>query len=210
MRVVFLEDVQGVARGGDVKEVKNGFARNYLIPKKLAVPASHDVLQRVERLKDAAATARLKQLEDIKALGQELDGSRLDIEMRAGSGGRLYGSVTNAIVADSLAQMTGREIDRRTVAIPESIRQVGVYEALVHLHAEVDARLTLVIHAPGMEPDDVVRQAEEAAAAPDGEAPAADDAVEGAAALETEAAEAEAVQDGESASSTDDKDDGGA
>ena len=161
MRVVFLEDVQGVALGGEVKEVKNGFARNYLIPKKLAVPASHDVLQRVERLKRQAGVSRLKELEDMKALAGELDGVRLDIEMRAGSGGRLYGSVTTAIVAGSISEITGRDIDRRTIAIPDSIRQLGVYEANVHLHPDVDAKVTLVIYAPGMEPDELVQQAEE-------------------------------------------------
>ena len=168
MRVVFLEDVQGVALGGEVKEVKNGFARNYLIPKKLAVPASHDVLQRVERLKRQAGVTRLKELDDMKALAGELDGVRLDIEMRAGTGGRLYGSVTTAIVAGSISEITGRDIDRRTIAIPDSIRQLGVYEANVHLHPEVDAKVTLVIYAPGMEPDELVQQAEESQQADDG------------------------------------------
>ena len=76
MRVVFLEDVEGVARGGDVREVKNGFARNYLIPKNLAEPATHNALQRVGRLKVQADEFRLKTLSDMKALAEDLDGSK--------------------------------------------------------------------------------------------------------------------------------------
>ena len=72
MRVVFLEDVAGVAQGGEIKEVKNGFARNYLIPKRLAVLATQDSLQRVERLKHRAEDTRLQKLTDMKALGEEL------------------------------------------------------------------------------------------------------------------------------------------
>ena len=99
MRVVFLEDVAGVAQGGEVKEVKNGFARNYLIPKSLAVPATHNALQRVERLARQAEVDRLRRIEDTKALAAELDGVRVDVEMRAGASGRLFGSVTSQIVS---------------------------------------------------------------------------------------------------------------
>ena len=88
MRVVFLEDVEGVARGGDVREVKNGFARNYLIPKNLAEPATHNALQRIGRLKVQADGVRLKTLSDMKALAEDLDGSKVAVEMRAGAGGR--------------------------------------------------------------------------------------------------------------------------
>ena len=111
MRVVFLEDVTGVAQGGDVKEVKNGFARNYLIPKSLAVPATHNALQRIERLAREADVTRVRRLDDMKALAAELDGFQVEIDMRAGSGGRLYGSVTNVMIAEALAELTDREIE---------------------------------------------------------------------------------------------------
>ena len=165
MRVVFLEDVPGVAEGGDVKEVKNGFARNYLIPKHLAVAATHDTLQRVERLTQQAEVTRLETLADMQRLGEELDGFHVNIEMRAGASGRLYGSVTNVIVAASLAAATGRDIDRRTIEISDSIRQVGVHEARIRLHAEVQVGLVLVVHGPGMDPADVLQQAQSEEAA---------------------------------------------
>ena len=87
MKVVFLEDVEGVAQGGEVKEVKRGFARNYLIPQRLAMPATRDSLQRIDRLKKQAEERRLRTIQDMRALAEELRGKRVDVPMRAGAGG---------------------------------------------------------------------------------------------------------------------------
>ena len=175
MRVVFLEDVAGVARGGDVKEVKNGFARNYLIPKSLAVPATHNALQRVERLAREADVTRVKYLEDMKALAAELDGFQVNIDMRAGSGGRLYGSVTNVMIAEALAELTDREIDRRIIEIEEPIRQLGTFEINVRLDPEVEAKINVLVYPTGTDP---MAQGEEAEAeegdATDADAPVAE------------------------------------
>ena len=161
MRVVFLEDVPGVAQGGDVKEVKNGFARNYLIPKNLAVPATHNALQRTERLRTQAGATRLKDLADMRALAEELDGTQVNIEMRAGTSGRLYGSVTNTIVAEALSRLTDREIDRRTIDIPEPIRDLGIFDLDVHLGPDVEAKIKVLVHATGTEPEIEAEAAEE-------------------------------------------------
>jgi large subunit ribosomal protein L9 len=154
MKVVFLEDVSGVAQGGDVKEVKNGFARNYLIPKNLAVPVSHNALQGVAKLAREAGVVRIKTLSDMKALGEELDGVQVNVEMRAGAGGRLYGSVTNAIVAEQLSEMTDREIDRRTVDIAEPMRELGMFDVTVRVHPEVEAQIKVLVYATGTDPAD--------------------------------------------------------
>ena len=152
MRVVFLEDVQGVAQGGEVKEVKNGFARNYLIPMNLAVPASHNALQGVERLKRQSDVERLKRLKDTTALAAELDGVQVNVEMRAGVGGRLFGSVTNVIIASELSKLTDREIDRRTVEIAEPIRELGAFDVTVRLLPEIEASVKVLVYAAGTEP----------------------------------------------------------
>ena len=168
MRVVFLEDVSGVALGGDVKEVKNGFARNYLIPQNLAVPISGEAMLRVDRLKQDAETKRIKLHEDMKAVGEALDGKRIDVEMNAGASGRLYGSVTNAMIAERLGEMTEREIDRRTVEIAEHIRQVGKFDVSLRLHSEVEAGITVLVYPVGTDPDETLAAIEaeaEAAAA---------------------------------------------
>lgn len=155
MRVVFLEDVAGVAQGGDVKEVKNGFARNYLIPKNLAAPATHNVLQRVESLQKKAEVARVEELEDMRALAELVDGFQINVEMRAGSGGRLYGSVTNTMIADELSKLVGHEVDRRAVEIAEPIRQVGIFGANIGLHIEVQAAVKVLVYATGTDPSEV-------------------------------------------------------
>ena len=169
MRVVFLEDVAGVAQGGDVKEVKNGFARNYLIPKSLAVPVSHNALQGLARLRREADGTRIKTLADMRALGEELDGVQVNVEMRAGAGGRLYGSVTNAIVAERLSEMTDREIDRRTVEIAEPMRELGMFEVSVRVHPEVEAQIKVLVYPSGTDPADFeAAEAEEGGEAEDG------------------------------------------
>ena len=152
MRVVFLEDVPGVAQGGDVKEVKNGFARNYLIPKNLALPATHNALQRVKPLTKHADDGRVKRLADMKALAEELDGVQVNVEMRAGSGGQLYGSVTNITVAEELSKLTEREIDRRTIHMAEPIRELGLFGVNARLHPEVEAQINVLVYEMGTEP----------------------------------------------------------
>ncbi len=175
MRVVFLEDVPGVAQGGDVKEVKNGFARNYLIPKSLATPATHNALQRIAKLQRQAQVTRVRQLEDMKELASELDGTQISVEMRAGSTGRLYGSVTAAIIASTLAEMTEKDIDRRTVTLSEPIRDLGEFDLTLDLHPDVQAGVSVLVYPTGTTPEDYVqslRAAEEAAAAAAAEAEA--------------------------------------
>jgi large subunit ribosomal protein L9 len=178
MRVVFLEDVPGVAQGGDVKEVKNGFARNYLIPKSLATPATHNALQRIAKLQRGAEVTRIKRLEDMRELAAELDGAQISVEMRAGSTGRLYGSVTAAIVAARLAELTEKEIDRRTVSLSEPIRDLGAFDLTLDLHPDVRAGVSVLVHPTGTTPEDFaesLRAAEEAAAAAAAEAEALDE-----------------------------------
>jgi large subunit ribosomal protein L9 len=172
MRVVFLEDVMGVAQGGDVKEVKNGFARNYLIPQNLAVPATHNALKRIERLTKESDVVRLKTLTDMKVLAEEIDGTQVNVEMKAGANGRLYGSVTNAVVADKLTEITEREIDRKTVLMSEPLRELGTFDVKLRLHPEVEATINILVYAEGTEPggEDESAEDEEAAVAPESEA----------------------------------------
>ncbi len=153
MRVVFLEDVPGVAQGGDVKEVKRGFARNYLIPKNLATPATHNALQRTSKLRQSAHVTRLKQLEDMRELAAEIDGTQVDVEMRAGSAGQLYGSVTNTIIARELSSITEREIERRMVDLDDPIRELGSFDLRVWLHPEVDAGISVLVYPTGSTPE---------------------------------------------------------
>ena len=152
MEVVFLTDVEGVALGGEVKEVKNGFARNYLIPQNLAAPATHNNLQRIGKLTGQAQTDRLKSLENMKELAAAIDGTEILIPVRAGTNGRLYGSVTGSIIADAVSKLTNRSLERRLVQLDDPIRELGTFDVPVRLHPEVSASVKIIVHADGLDP----------------------------------------------------------
>ena len=145
MKVVFLEDVEGVALGGEIKEVKNGFARNYLIPQQLAAPATHNNLQKITKLSRKAETERIQKLDDMKQLSEAIDGTEILIEMRAGSNDRLYGSVTGTMVADALNDITGQSIERRLVQLDNPIRELGSFDVPIRLHADVNATIKVTV-----------------------------------------------------------------
>ncbi len=201
MRVVFLEDVAGVAQGGDVKEVKNGFARNYLIPKNLAVPATHNALQQIQSIAQRSEEERVKTLTDVRALAEALEGTLINIEMRSGVNNRLYGSVTNAVLADELSKITDREVDRRTVILPEPIRKLGLFEVTLRLHPEVEVPISVLVYPIGADPETAlaIAKGEEVAEEPVDEAveePAPEEAAEeSAAGVEDEAEEEPEAED---------------
>ncbi len=132
MQVLFVEDVPGTAYAGDIKNVKNGFARNYLLPKKLAVLATPDQMNRVARLQAAASQRRDIAEKNMSAVAEKIEGAAITIEVRAGRNNRLYGSITNAMIAEELTEVAGQEIDRRLI-LTEPIRQLGSYDVPVKL-----------------------------------------------------------------------------
>ena len=138
----------------EVKEVKNGFARNYLIPQNLAAPATHNNLQRIKKLSRQASITRVQRLEDMQELATALEGTQVNIEMRAGVNNRLYGSVTGTMVADAVAEETGREIERRLVQLDDPIREVGEYDVPIRLHSDVSTSIKVVVYATGTDPLD--------------------------------------------------------
>ena len=145
MKVVFLETVEGSASMGEVKTVAPGYARNYLLPRGLAAPATPDVLARAERLREIEENRQ--RLEDERALGLvgKLEGHPLVMAVRVGEQGRLYGSVTNADVAQKAGEILGEELDRRRVLLPEVIRQVGVYTVSLRLSRSVTGEAQVVV-----------------------------------------------------------------
>lgn len=128
MKVLFLQDVRPTARAGDVKDVKTGFARNYLLPQGLAVHASEHELRRASSLRQQAEDRRLVEVKDWQDIADALKEQKVRIEVRTGPTGRLYGSVTNTMIAAQLSEMTSREIDRKGIQIPAPIRTTGEYK----------------------------------------------------------------------------------
>jgi large subunit ribosomal protein L9 len=145
MKVVFIEDVPGTARIGDIKEVKPGFARNYLLPRNLAMPATAAVIKSAEQR--AAREARLQEARDNEArtLAEKLEGVTYTINARAGSTGKLFGSVGTADIAERVGATLGAEFDRHNVALAEPIKELGDYPVAVRLTKNVTATVTVTV-----------------------------------------------------------------
>lgn len=137
MKVVFLEDVPGTAQVGEVKVVKNGFARNYLLPRNLARPATVDAVQHATAL--ARVEERKQNALDSEAQKQidRFTGSPVTVRARVGEQGRLYGSVTAGNIADEISKLIGEEFDRRKIELSEPIREVGEYRVPIRMTRNV-------------------------------------------------------------------------
>ena len=147
MRVIFLEDIPHVASTGDVKEVKTGYARNYLLPKKLAVAATSQELARVNAIRKAGMERQSKLKGSAQMLAERLESAKVVIKARSGPNGRLYGAVTNAVVSQELSAMMDMEFDRRDIQLEQAIHELGTFQAKVRLHPELTATVTLVVEA---------------------------------------------------------------
>ena len=147
MKVLFLKDVRPTARAGDVKEVKLGFARNFLIPQGLAVQASEHELRRASALRGQAEDRRLVEAKEWQDVADALKDQKVRIDVRTGPTGRLYGSVTNTMIAAKVSEMTEREIDRRGIQIPAPIRTVGEYKVPARFVEGVTATLVIEVVA---------------------------------------------------------------
>ena len=145
MKVVFIEDVPDIAETGEIKEVADGYARNFLIPKKLAILAGAQAANIVEaRLK---RKARLQaQIEtEMTGLARQLEGQQIILKARAGKEDRLYGSITNADIAEELSRSAGLTVDKRKIELDEPIREIGSYEIAIRLTKDIIPRIKLTV-----------------------------------------------------------------
>jgi large subunit ribosomal protein L9 len=169
MKVVFFEDVEGTAQVGDVKDVKNGFARNFLLPRGLAGPTTKDNLQHARALAEKEARRQAKLDEEARKVTGRLENYTVSFEARIGETGRLFGSVTNRDIAEKLHATTGVEVDPRTVLLPEPIRELGTFPVTVKFTRNVSVEVTVEVgpdedSKPIAERLKAQREAEEAAA----------------------------------------------
>ncbi len=161
MKVLFLNDLRPTARAGDIKDVKNGFARNFLIPNKIAVVATEQELKRATKLREEAAQRRALEQKDWERISEEIHKKSIDIEVKTGPTGRLYGSVNNTIIASKLNEITKREdIDRKTIHISSPIRTTGSYKVKVNLFENVSTEINVNV-VPDEESKQLNKQMEE-------------------------------------------------
>jgi len=145
MKVILLEDVRGVGAAGSVATVADGYARNFLLPRKLAIEATRGNVKNLEQHRAMIRRRQAAAATSATALAERLSGITLRIKARSGEDNRLYGSITNAMVADALAEQHGIEVDRRSISFPHPIRMLGPHEANVHLHHDVEATLRIEV-----------------------------------------------------------------
>jgi large subunit ribosomal protein L9 len=145
MRVIFLEDVPKVARAGEIKEVADGYGRNFLIPQKLAVLASSSAISTME-VQRRLRTKEAAQLEvEVLELARQLEGKEIILKARAGAKDRLYGSITNTDIAFELETATGLVIDKRKIELAEPIRQLGSYEVTIKLAKDIAPKIKVTV-----------------------------------------------------------------
>ncbi len=145
MKVLLLQEVKGVGDAGQIKEVAEGYARNYLIPKKLAVAATPAALKEHEERQAADKKRQAKVDEEMRGLGKTISGSTVTVRSKVGEGGKLYGSITTGDVAEALEKQLGQTVDKRKIEIEEPIRHVGEYKVPIKLSKNVSATVTLVV-----------------------------------------------------------------
>jgi large subunit ribosomal protein L9 len=194
MQVILREDIEKVGLRGEVVDVAPGFARNYLLPRKLAEPASPGRVAEIEKLAARQSQHEAQSFEQAQELVQKLESAELRFDVQAGETGTLFGSVTATDIADRVWEKERVRIDRRKLDLPESIKRIGRYEVPVELFTDVTATLRVAVVPEGGElPPEEELQALDAEAA-EKEATAAAEAEEARAAAEaaTEAAVAEA------------------
>lgn len=143
-KVILTHEVQGLGSAGDVVDVKNGYARNYLVPQGYAVNWTRGGEAQVEQIRKARAARALASVEEAQELKAKLQEGKIRLQTKTGTGGRLFGSVKPAAVAAAVSQAGIGEIDKRKITVP-TIKSTGEYRAIIHLHEGVDAEVTLQV-----------------------------------------------------------------
>jgi large subunit ribosomal protein L9 len=144
MKVIFLKDLPK-GKGGEIKEVADGYARNFLFPKGLALPATPSATKAVKLLSEEKAEHQARQLEEQSKMAQELEGKELHFKAKAGAKGRLHGAITTANIAKELSQLTGFEIEKKKVELEEPLRHPGSYEVAVNLGTGSQVKIKVII-----------------------------------------------------------------
>ena len=145
MKVILLQDVRGVGEAGAVATVSDGYANHYLIPRKLAVRAAPGDVGNLDQHRQAIKRRQAAEKTGATAVAERLGSITLRLTARAGEAGRIYGSITNAMIAEALAANHDIEVDRRAVTIPHPIRMLGEHEVTIRLHKEVEATVKVEV-----------------------------------------------------------------
>ena len=169
MEILLKQDVENLGSAGDIVSVKAGFARNYLIPRGMAMPATAGLRKQATQIKQASERRRLREMKTAQDLADRINQITLNFKAMAGESGRLYGSITSAAIADALAAELDTEVDRRRLRMDHPLRELGEHEITIHLSHGVDATFKVMVTPEGELAKDTLTEAElEEAAAEQG------------------------------------------
>ena len=159
MKVILLGEIKGKGGEGDIVDVAQGYAENYLFPKKLAVAATKGELKQLEQRRNNIAKREEKRLSDANALKAALDGKQVTVDVKVGDEGILFGSVTAAMVADAIKAQLDLDIDRKRVELGKPIKVAGAHTVPVSLYRDIRAEVVVLV---GVTANEVAEEAEEA------------------------------------------------
>ncbi len=147
MKVIFLQDVAHVAKSGEVKDVADGYARNFLLPRRLAVAATGSAMKEMEALIKREASRRAKSEAELQDLANQLNGKAITIKAKAGAKDKLYGTITTADIAAELEKAHNLVVDKRKIELAEPIKQTGSYDVVVKLHKDLTSTIKVNVEA---------------------------------------------------------------
>ena len=145
MKVVLTKDIKGTGKAGELHEVSDGYARNFLFPKGLAIEANAQAMNELKNREASAAFKKKKADEEARDIASKIDGKKVHISAKGGSNGRLFGSVTTSEIADSIKKEFGCDIDKKKISLNSDIKNYGEYQATVKLFGGVTAEVTVEV-----------------------------------------------------------------
>ena len=145
MKVILLQDVKKLGKKGDIVEVAEGYARNFLLPQKLVAPATADTLNQLQLQKVAADERQKRQLEEAKLLASQLGKVEIQVKAKSGDGGKLFGAITSKDIADAAKAQYGLELDRRKIEMIDAIKNLGPAKVIMKIHPEVSTEIRVQV-----------------------------------------------------------------
>ena len=145
MKLILTQEVTGLGTPGDVVEVKAGYGRNYLVPRSLAMPWTRGSEKQIHLIKRARSAREIRGLDDAKEAAARLGSLKVRLQTRAGTGGRLFGSISTADIAAAVKRAGGPDLDKRKIEVKNPIKTVGSHQVAVKLHPEVSAKLDIEV-----------------------------------------------------------------
>lgn len=145
MQVILLEDVKSLGKKGDVVKVNDGYARNFILPKKLGLEATEKNMKELEAQKAAEAQRQKEIYEEAVAFGEKLAASQITLSIKAGEGGKTFGSITAKEISEGIRSQLGYEIDKKKLALANPIKSEGIFHVTIKLHPKVSVEMKVTV-----------------------------------------------------------------